>query len=195
MKANAHIPFVILADLAEARLPIDEPTRAHLAGCQRCAGDLAWLKRTIELMRTDQAGNPPAEALARVKQLIRTRQHPKPAPLRQRLVAQLRFDSAQAPLAFGIRAGAGGQRQLLFEADQHTIDLRLRPSGELWSVAGQLLGSVTPGRVAIDNADISTTAELSNLSEFVLPPVPAGTYTLTIRLDDRDIAIADLEIR
>lgn len=194
-KATAHIPFTTLVDLAESRTTIDEPMRLHLAVCQRCAGDLAWLTRTIDLMRTDQASNPPAAAVARVKRLIQARPRPRATSLRQRLVAHMNFDSAQAPLAFGIRAGAGGQRQLLFEADQHMIDMRLTPNGELWSISGQVLGNVDFGRVNLGNADTSATAELNQLSEFVLPPVPAGRYTLTLALDDRDIDIPDLEIK
>lgn len=190
----AHIPFVTLADIAEQRSLPDEPMRQHLATCPRCAADLAWLERTMGLMRSDRAELPPAHVTARAKRLFRPAARPQPPSLRQRLVGLLQFDSTSAPLAAGVRAGAAQQRLLLFRADRYTIDLRVLTQGGGLSVIGQVLGANTSGHVEIAGPNTAARANLNQTSGFALPPVQPGAYTLTLVLSNLDITIPDLEI-
>ncbi len=192
MNTTTHIPYSTLADIAEGRAAPDYPTALHLAACAVCAADLAWLARTIELMRTDAAELPPPHVTARAKRLLR--QLARPAGQRQRLLAHLQFDSARAPLAFGMRSAAAGPRQLVFDAGDYTIDLRFRPAGDQLSLQGQVLGVSALGSAQLSGAGASHAAELSSTSSFAMPPVQPGSYTLTIALETVDITIPDLQL-
>src|SRR5512136_2866312 len=134
---SSHIPFRRLADLLEGRLSPDEqaPLRAHVADCPRCAADVAWLERITGLMRTDASADAPPQVIARAVSLFRPRAA-QPAPgLLQRVVAALRFDSAQLPLAAGVRSGQPVARQLLYDAGGYELDLRVAPADEAWIVS------------------------------------------------------------
>ncbi|KPV48024.1 hypothetical protein SE17_40305, partial [Kouleothrix aurantiaca] len=150
-----------------------------------------WRTRTRGVMRADASESAPAHVREQAKRLGARLKRPAN---RLQALARLMFDSAQAPLAFGIRAGANEQRHLLFETEYYTIDLRVRPQGELWSIAGQLLGAESAG-----SASLAGSAEATNVlnenSEFSLPLVPPGTYTLTLNLEALEIMLPEFEIK
>jgi hypothetical protein len=192
-----HIPFGRLVDLVEGRFSPDELAEAapHLGECLRCAAEVAWLERVIELMRTDSAAHAPAQAVAAAKRLFRPPAQPQARPAaRPRLMAMLQFDSARTPIALGMRAGAPAQRQLLYSVSSYLLDLRLVPQGSLWVISGQLLGADAGREVELDGPPGMLRTALNDLSEFVLPPAPAGTYMLRVQLEDLDITVAGLEI-
>jgi anti-sigma factor RsiW len=193
--SNEHIPFARLVDLVEGRMPADDKAlaRAHVAACTRCAAELAWLERTIDLMRNDVAEPPPPYVSARAKRLIRQLAGSAAAG-RRRVVATLSFDSARMPLAMGMRSAGQAERQLLFAAGACDLDLRVAQAGAQWVVSGQILGASAGEQVELHGPAGAATAALSDLCEFVLPPVAAGTYTLTLRLADLDIDIPNLAI-
>jgi anti-sigma factor RsiW len=194
-----HIPFAQLADLAEGRLaPEDQASlRSHLAVCPACAEDLTWLERVITRMRTDDSHDAPAPVIARATRLFRSRAQETASPpsLRERVLAVLRFDSAQRPLAFGLRAGQTPTRQLLFSAGKRDLDVRLTQTGETWVVSGQILGSPAKGLVELRGEGNKKHTVLNDLSEFTLSPVPMGRYSLLFHLADVEVEVSDLEIR
>jgi anti-sigma factor RsiW len=195
---SPHLSFERLTDLVEGRVSANEQAgvHSHLATCPRCAADLAWLKRAIALMRSDDSQDAPPWAIARAVGLFRSRaEQAAPLPnLRERVLARLRLDSAQRPLALGLRTGQAAARQLLFGAGEHDLDIRLTPAGSAWVVSGQVLGAEASGSVELRGEAIRMRAGLNDLSEFALPPVPAGRYALILRLAEAEIAIADLEV-
>lgn len=185
-----HIAFVRLADLADGRLSAGDHAEIeeHLAECPRCAADLAWLRRVIELMRTDTAGRPPAQAVVAAKAIFR-RNTP-----RRHIRATLRFDSVHTPVAMGMRAAGLSDRQMLFATDDFLVDLRIIPTGALWAVSGQLLGAEEGEQVELRGPSGDWHAALNEMSEFALPPAPAGSYDLIVQLADADITISGLEL-
>jgi hypothetical protein len=112
----------------------------------------------------------------------------------QRIVAALQFDSAQTPVAAGVRSGQPVARQMLFSAEPYDVDLRIAPRGDAWQVAGQVLGPCEGGRVLLQSDRDTVEAPLNELCEFALPPVPAGSYMLALRLADAEIAIDTLNV-
>ncbi len=199
----SHPPFDRLADLAEGLL--DAADRAaverHVSSCSRCGDDVAWLINTIGLMRSDESESAPEHVINRAVRLfdMYTASEPRSTGLMERLVAILRFDSAHAVPAFGLRVGADeASRQFLFDAQPYELELRTRPMPGGWSVAGQLLGpaeTVDYGEVELIGDDARVQAPLSELLEFSLPAVPSGTYRLELRFDDeRAIEIPSLEL-
>lgn len=191
-----HTPFNQLADIADGRLIPDQEIVKHLDTCPVCAADLAWLKRTISLLRSATTEEPPQATVALIK--TRFRQRHARTPLLSNLIQSiLRFDSIVSRPAFGLRAGAATERQLLFSADSYEIDLRIMPQGNLWVVSGQILSSdsdsISSGTVELMGPDVSS-AEMNELSEFSLPPVAAGSYKLAIRFAESAVIISDLEL-
>jgi len=57
-----------------------------------------------------------------------------------------------------------------------------------------LLGTTTSGKVELYGEAAQVQATLNELSEFTLPAVPAGPYTLVLDLDEIEIEITDLEL-
>jgi len=197
---SKHLPFETLADMAEGRAPApaSADARAHLASCESCSGQLARLSQTVRLMRADDSEAAPRGALHFALNLFRQRAAATAEPSRlRRVLAALSFDSAGLTPAFGVCAGQpAAARQLLYSAGASDLDLRVAPAGEgAWSVSGQLLGGSCAGRVELEGADSSVEAALNEQCEFTLPPVPEGTYTLRLLLDDAEVEVPELELR
>jgi len=187
-----HPPFHRLADLAESKLGEADRAMAqqHVSDCARCSRDFESLSHTIELMRTDRTEAAPEHVIQRAVRLFSQHQagaHPKSTDMVHRLIGVLRFDSAAAAPAFGLRVGADeATRQLLFAAEPYEIELRTSSAADGATVVGQLLGPAGPvdsADVELVGADARVQARLSDLLEFSLPAVPPGTYRLELRLD------------
>ena len=197
--APRHIPFEQLVDLAEGRLAPENSheARAHLGTCAACSGQLAEVEHLTTLMRADTSEDAPRDVLAGAVGLFHTR--PARAGLLRRVVAALSFDSGAQGLAFGVRSGqTGAPRQLIFNAGDVDVDLRLAPGAEGWAVSGQVLGECAGGWAELGGGEeraSAARAELNELCEFALPAVPAGSYTLRLRLDDLLVEIPDLDLR
>ena len=196
-----HISFAQLADLVEGRLSADEARddRAHLNTCARCTEQASQLGRITQLMRADASEDAPRDAIFNAVRMFRARPAREAAPgLLRRLVAALTFDSNALVPAFGVRSGQSATaRQLLFNAGDFDVDLRLAASGEGWTVSGQVLGPCVGGEVELGEAGQAATssAALNDLCEFTLPPVPEGSYALRLRLNETEIEIQDLSLR
>ncbi|NTU82846.1 MAG: hypothetical protein HGA45_26350 [Chloroflexales bacterium] len=193
-----HLPFRLLVDLAEGQVTLTPEEQDHLAACERCAYDLAWLERLIALMHDAAYEEPPTSVIERVKSLFRERR-PVPTTGARMIHALLRFDSAHRASAVGLRADATPARQILLSADGYDVDLRIAPADGLWAVAGQLLPTTDltptmPGSAELLGAQGRAEAELNELSEFFLPPVRAGRYTLTVGFGDLRIVFPDLNL-
>jgi hypothetical protein len=68
------------------------------------------------------------------------------------------------------------------------------PQGSLWVISGQLLGADDGRQVELDGPAGTLRTTLNDFSEFVLPPAPAGDYTLRLQLDEFDITVVGLEV-
>lgn len=191
-----HIPFARLVDLVDGRLGAEEQklVRDHISTCRRCDVNRAWLEHVIDLMRTDDSTDPPAHVVAQAVGLLHLRNTVERPALRQVLRAALRFDSTRMSLAPALRSRVPLERQLLFTAEGFNLDLRIRPQGAMWSISGQVFGTVGGEQIELNGPTGSTQSNLNDLSEFRLPPLPAGSYNLTLRLASFDVEIAGLEI-
>ena len=111
-------------------------------------------------------------------------------------MAALTFDSAEMRPVFGVRsAGQAEARQLLFNAGDRDLDVRVEPSGAQWVVSGQVLGaSEARGRVVVEGESLEVSAALNDLSEFTLPALPAGNYTLRLILTDVEIEVPRFDL-
>jgi hypothetical protein len=116
----------------------------------------------------------------------------------QRL-AQLLFDSlapAGAPYALGMRGAGGSERQWLFSAGEHDVDLRLDhdglPGERPWRLSGQVLGPDGARCVRlIEDASSprSFSAGLGGTGDFGLDRLPSGRWQLFIDFDGWSIVL------
>lgn len=195
-----QISFETLVDFAEGRL--DESERAavtaRLSGDPVATARLADIQQLMMLMRADAATNEdaPSHVIQRASRLLRQRKAATPATpsLLRQLVAVLLHDSAVSP-ALGVRAGGeSATRQLLYAAESIDVDVRIAPQAGGFVVAGQMLGPESEGQVALAGDTAQVEATLNDLGEFMLPAVPAGRYTLTLRTGDAEVAFPALEL-
>jgi anti-sigma factor RsiW len=191
-----HVPDELLIDLIDGRLPdaAAVSVREHLAGCAGCANRVTRLERVITTLRTDALEDAPADVQARAARLLTAPPATERPSLRRRLLAVLRFDSAERPMAMGARAGQPLARQLLFLAEAHELDLRIAPADALWAVSGQVLGPADAGEVTLHSPTAAWSVAINELGEFALPPVPAGSYIVAVRLLDRDIEVPNVTV-
>lgn len=164
--------------------PIRDLTEDELAQLVRRAAELpdapdALIRAAIELL--------PAQAMPTLADVARDAV--------KRIVATLTFDSwAQPATALGVRGVRAGTRQMLFSAAGRDVDLRTKPSAGAFSISGQVLGPDYFGRIEVSSDTGADTisprfADLDDLGEFRLDGLPAGTYTLTLRVHDAEIEL------
>jgi hypothetical protein len=196
---SQHIPFAKLADLAEKPAGADERTAsmAHLSSCAVCGQKVERVEQLLALMKTDTATDAPRDVIAYALNIFSGHENSREPSLLKRIVAALSFDSSSnlAP-AFGVRSGQTTSRQLLYSAEENDIDLRITPERENWIVAGQVLGEdCVGGRIELEGRSGELTgADLNDLCEFILPPVPAGSYSVRLRLGNVEVEIPQLEL-
>jgi len=192
----SHIPFSRLVDWVEEQLTTEERNQLqqHFDVCSHCRTEVVRLAHMLTLIRSDTALDPPPAVSARALRIFRPHSAPEAPSLLQRIVAALQFDSAQLSPALSLRAVAT-PRQLLYSAGAYDLDLRLTPKQDAWLLSGQVLGDdVNTGQVVLQGATDTVQTLLSPLGEFVLPPIPAGDYTLVVNLATYEIAVEPLQV-
>jgi hypothetical protein len=137
-----HFSLEDWVDLARESLPVDQKTAMlrHAADCSRCVRALRVWRRVATIGHSEASFVPPAEVVRTVKSAYLRHLHQlSPAP--ESLLARVVFDSFRAPAAAGVRTLDLCSRQLLFEADDLAIDLRIETAGGSLrsSLMGQLL--------------------------------------------------------
>jgi hypothetical protein len=194
MNSEEHISLEILADIAENRLTSKalEAAMSHVATCSACDDTLRRLQQLIVMMKSDTSQDAPRDVLLAAINIFPTG---TPSPLR-RILATLIFDSRSAGPAFGMRSLHTASRQLVYSAQQTDLDLRITIQNEECIVAGQLLRAVCAGGL-VEISGTTGTAEtsLNELCEFTLPAIPAGKYSLRVRMPDVEIEIPELELK
>ena len=194
MTSSTHIPLETLANIAENRATPEARATAmtHIATCSTCDDTLRRLEQLILIMRSDSTSDAPRDVLMSAINIFSQQ---KRSPLR-RVVALLTFDSRKPGPAFGMRSLPGASRQLLYSAEETDLDLRITMRNDECILAGQVIGEgCTKGHVEISGAGGRQEATLNEECEFTLPPIPAGNYSLTIRMLDRQIEIPELELK
>jgi hypothetical protein len=152
------------------------------------------LTEIIHLMETDDSIDAPKDSTIWAKNLFRTRQT-KPSLIR-RLVATLQMDLAPGKAALGERSGSTGMaRQMLFNAGEHAVELRVAAETSHVHLQGQVLGEGFAGaELILSGSDVSRSIVTGDLSEFEIAELPKGYYTLTIRSSDKEIVIEEIDI-
>ena len=194
MTTSTHISVETLANIAEGRATpeVRDAAMSHISMCASCRDTLHRLQQLILMMKSDRASDAPRDVLSSAINLF---SREKRLPLR-RIVALLIFDSRKAGPAFGVRSLTSGSRQMLFTAGETDLELRITAQDDECILAGQVIGEgCAQGHVEISGAGGKSEATLNEICEFTLPPVPAGHYSLTVRMLDVQIEIPELELK
>lgn len=152
------------------------------------------INEIIRLMQTDQSVDAPEDAVKRAKNIFLSKAAEPKQSLVQKVFAVLQVNLSPRTAVFGERSTAA-VRQMLFEAGDASIDLRITEGEQGFSLAGQILSEdFTGAEITLSNAKKSITARAGQLSEFKFENLAQGKYTLTITQKDRQIEIENLEI-
>ena len=126
--------------------------KSHLArGCSDC-GATSDVWNQVQTMVSNETSYMPPESIVRmvIQEFAATN-----SPKQESVLASLLFDTFAQPLPVGIRSGAAVARQLVYEAEGLTVDLRLdsQPHSGKVLVVGQVLDKrhprVSPSGVSI----------------------------------------------
>lgn len=151
------------------------------------------INEIINLMQTDDSVDAPQDALKWSKNIFRTRAVQPKQSFVQKILAVLQMDLSPNTAAFGERsAGAAQERQMLFQAGESGIDLRIKEDEKGFAVRGQILGEGFTG-TTVRLGDFETTT--SELSEFSFSDVPGGVYDMTLVAGETEITVKNLEIK
>lgn len=155
--------------------------------------DEKLINEIVRLMERDESIDAPQDSLKWAKNLFRSRVVEPKQTLVQKVLAVLQMDLSPNKAAFGERSAAGSQaRQMLFEAGEIMIDLRISDSDENCSVRGQILAdNFANALVRIGGFE----TKANELGEFILKSVPRGNYELTVRTPETEIVIENLELK
>jgi hypothetical protein len=142
-----HFDDRIWIDFVRGLPPADggERLRAHLeTGCRQCLETHTSWKRIAEVARREASYEVPETTVRLVKAAFGLR---RKAPMLSKLatMAVRTFDSFLEPLPSGMRGGATPARQLLHEAGNFLIDLRLETTHASEFLTGQILCAGTEG--------------------------------------------------
>ena len=126
---------------------------SHIArGCSECRAAFDVGKRVLATLANEKHYTPPDSVVRMVKLEFAATHSPVQRPS---VLANLLFDTFAQPLPAGIRSGAAVARQLVYEAEGLTVDLRLDPQARPGRilVVGQVLDrrhpELLPGSVSI----------------------------------------------
>ena len=155
------------------------------------------IEQIIQRMLTDRSTDAPVDALRYAKNLYRTRAVSPKASIIQRVLAVMQVDLAPNKAAFGERSAAGAQaRQMLFDAGENAVDLRVTAVKAGFDIRGQILGDgFENGDIEITDNEISTKVKIDQASGFKVSSLRSGKYTVTVRCKNAEIVLEQLELK
>ncbi len=153
-------------------------------------------EQILRLMQTDNSVDAPLDSVKWAKNIFRSRIAEPKASLAQKIMAVLQMDLSPQKAAFGERSASAAQvRQMLFEAGENSIDLRIREAEDGWEIHGQIIGEgFAGGTIELSNEAENYRAEVTETSEFKLTGIAPGEYEFTARNNEKELAIAGLEL-
>lgn len=151
------------------------------------------INRILFLMQTDDSKDAPQASVKWSKNLFRSRVVKSEKSLMQKVLAVLKVDLSGAQSAFGERSGAIGKaRQMLFEAGEIAVDLRIGETKKGFNLQGQILGEGF-AEVTIKLGEFE--GKTNELSEFQFTNIPSGIYTMILQSGEKIIVIEELELK
>ncbi len=150
------------------------------------------VEKIIYLMRTDKSVDAPQNAINWSKNIFRTRAIEPKKSFVEKIRAVLQMDLSPNKAAFGERSASANQaRQMLFEAGENSIDLRIKETEKFLEIHGQILGEGFENAV-VKLGEFETNT--NELSEFKFAEIPNGKYDLNLQKGNSEIVIENLDL-
>jgi hypothetical protein len=199
--------FEQLLDYLDGRLGGEDAqvVAAHLdSGCKPCAANRQWFERVRAIAASDDSLEPPLWVLKRALRLF-DNQMARPRTLDRlgRLVAALIFDSLTLSTVAGVRLAQSGNRQLVYRADDYSIDLQIAVANPaVADLMGQVLrqgeaGFQSVARLSLElireNQIVGATST-NAVGEFTFNGIECGNYDLQVKAHAASIVIPQLPI-
>jgi hypothetical protein len=176
----------------------------HLgSGCPECKSELHTWERVARFALQESQYAPQEGLVHAAKAVFKCIEVAEPEKWNP---ATLLFDSALAPLPVGIRSGAASTRQMVYEGEGLTVDVRFerKPNSSLISATGQVLDKDVPlrwlGKAAIvlwnEKGQLLSKTEAGEYGEFQFEFLPQDQLRMSIATADRRtlrIALGNLE--
>ena len=144
-------------------------------------------------MRTDESYDAPADAIRWSKNIFLNKAVEQKKSIVERVLAVLQMDLSPNRAAFGERSASSSQaRQMFFRAGENALDIRIAQTEKGFDLHGQILGEGFTN-CAVRLGEFETTA--NELTEFKLTKIPGGTYSLSLRKDEKEIVLERLELK
>ena len=149
------------------------------------------ISKIIRLMGTDTSVDAPQGAISWSKNIFLNRATKPQTSFAQRVLAILQMDLSPNKAAFGERSASATQaRQMLFQAEDASVDLRIKQEENDFSIHGQILGAdFADGTIKL--GDFETQA--NEVSEFKFMKIPSGNYNLQLQKGEIEIVIEGLQ--
>lgn len=155
--------------------------------------DEKLINKIVHLMGRDESFDAPQDSIKWTKNLFLSRVTEPKKSLAQKIFAVLQIDLSPNRAIFGERSASALQsRQMLFEAGEIVIDLRVSESAKNFDLRGQILGAEF-ANTSVKLGEFET--KLNELGEFSLRLVPRGVYVLTLQNAEKEIVIENLELK
>lgn len=150
------------------------------------------VEKIIYLMQTDRSVDAPQDAINWSKNIFRTRAIEPKKSFVEKIRAVLQMDLSPNKAVFGERSASSSQaRQMLFEAGENSVDLRIKETKKGLEIHGQILGE------GFENAEVKFgefETETNELSEFKFSGISNGKYDLNLKSGEKEIVIENLDL-
>jgi|GEM_PF-882538 len=192
-----HIEQEKLLNFVDQQIPEDEAEMVveHLVKCNKCTLEVEKTKNILGLMKSDDSADAPEGLLDWAKNIFpQPMAGEKKGGIRQ-ILAIFAMDLSGNRLAINERGMQSTIRQMLYQAGENSLDLRVSTNGQKSSLIGQVLGTgFEKAKVELlrDRAAIRT--ETNDLSEFSISKITPGSYDLKIQKGDLEILLRNLDL-
>jgi len=151
------------------------------------------IEKIINLMQTDDSADAPTDSVRWAKNLFAARAVMPKKSIVQKVLAVLQINLSPNKAAFGERSASATQaRQMLFQAGENALDLRITEIENKFDLHGQILGEGFANAV-VKIGEFETTA--NETSEFKVQKIQKGIYDVHLQSGDKEIVIENLEIK
>jgi hypothetical protein len=193
-----HLDSKTALDMADGtKNRLDNPSLdRHLAACNACSAEVQHWSTLVAWVRRAHLASAPAGVVPSAKSIFRDARRPA-----RQVAATLIHDSLLQASAASLRAEARAfehalSRQLVFQAEEFDIYVRISSSEDRHDLLGQILQRGRQGFVQTatlylrhDDERIASAA-VNDLGEFEFHNVPEGTLSLQIDLPNITIISA-----
>jgi hypothetical protein len=190
-----HFADETWVDFVREAIPLGtmQNLECHLtSNCPECGRALGFWRQIVNFAAEERDCTPPENLVHLVKTEFNFRQAEEPdSPM----IATMLFDSAAQLLPVGLRSGSASTRQVIYEAEGLTVDMRFERNHQrnLISASGQVLDKEAPlswlGNAAIvlwtNQGRMVMKTETNRCGEFQLEFAPQDQLRLSVITEGR----------